>query len=135
MNCADKDFCSECTSGYFQNEGVCEKCTENCVRCKPIIDGATGTMNQSNCTKCELGFAPIGGNCVECLLGCSACNSSNIASCIKCHDDFYLDQNNFCTVCPKGCKSCSLVSSNIIECYSCKHGYILSGNNSCYEAC
>lgn len=66
---------------------------------------------------------PGNTNCTQCFGGCSACDPSNLMSCIDCGVSRYTDESGQCVGCPVGCKQCT--SSTV--CTSCILNFVMVG--------
>jgi proprotein convertase subtilisin/kexin type 5 len=148
---------------------VCAPCSSNCLTCNTastdclscglsISAGLPLYLSSNTCVaNCPFGYFGATGNvCSSCDGSCSGCTHSNTncISCaasyfrragstlcvINCPAGYYTDStSNLCTLCPSGCKLCS-VSSSIISCSQCQKYagvmyYLDSTTANCVPTC
>ncbi|CAD8061470.1 unnamed protein product [Paramecium sonneborni] len=127
-NLCDITGCLSCENGYFQQNGYCMNCMDNCKSCQTLIvcdicnDGYFGTscdQCHESCKNC-LGFLNI--ECRECKENTIQNNiqislgSISIFSC-ECDYLFYHDSNFNCQPCNTKCNQCDGGSS--LDCLDC----------------
>ena len=72
--------CESCSSGYYLSNGVCIKCSDNCVTC----------TNSDQCTSCIHGKYLNNSTCIPCPVECGGdCNGSD-GSCLSCPEGLQL---------------------------------------------
>jgi hypothetical protein len=91
-------MCTQCSSGYYLNQGQCLSCDASCATCNDI----------SLCLNCNNGYYN-GTNvdfslCQSCSAGCLACTSS--VTCTSCTTGYRLSGGS-CIACSNSCNSCS----------------------------
>ncbi|KAL4480719.1 hypothetical protein ABPG72_014494 [Tetrahymena utriculariae] len=142
----------DCKEGYYLNNGNCEKCSTNCLKC----------LSLKQCQTCQDGFLLQSDkiclqNCppdqqqdqVNKTCKCDLNAQLNLGQC-KCNDGFYMN-GNLCTACKENCATCNDAENCVKykECNSsqifdpnqkqciCKEGYYLNGKDCspCKEDC
>lgn len=81
INTLDKTKCITCLekNQWKEGDGMCYKCSDNCVRC----------LNKDTCHTCAIGyFVKKDGKCDSCLTNCELCTDKK--TCIKCTAEFFL---------------------------------------------
>ncbi|EWS75877.1 hypothetical protein TTHERM_000559855 (macronuclear) [Tetrahymena thermophila SB210] len=119
-----------CNKTYFDSNGSCLNCPQNCVTCTSL----------TICQICQTGYFNLDGNCVQscpnnfiidqnnkkCI--CRP-NSSLINQSCPCNKT-YFDSNGSCLNCPQNCITCT----SLTICQICQTGYFnLDGN--CVQSC
>ncbi|KAL4435263.1 hypothetical protein ABPG74_017355 [Tetrahymena malaccensis] len=126
--------CLTCSTGYFLNNQICQKCDPNCFSCQGQSDYCTSCPNKSylntSTNQCQFQCDPI---CLTCSAGLDP------TQCITCQVGYALigQAPNSCTPCLNNCKKCVIVNSTQ-NCLSCVLNYQLSGtvcNPICDASC
>ncbi|ELP83554.1 hypothetical protein EIN_069580, partial [Entamoeba invadens IP1] len=130
----NSEQCVICKSGYFNNNGYCYRCVENCLDC----------INNNTCTKCsaDLKFKEDEKNCTECPTTtnyfvdekntCKKCKSectkcTTLDKCSECITGYFVDSTSHCVDCvTKGCLTC-----DAIKCLSCALGEVVDSLGKC----
>lgn len=107
---------ANCPFGYYGNIDTCTLCNNACSGC---------TLSSTNCLSCASGYYR--------LVGSNECTNT-------CPNGYYPDSiSNMCTLCPSGCKLCS-ISAGVISCSECQQSagvmyYLDSTTNNCVPNC
>ena len=116
-NCYESIYsiCTSCINGYFLNkkQNKCQKIEENdnFSFCKETIDGV-------NCDSCIFGYyLAENGQCSNALM----CSETKNGKCLKCSENFFLTEDNFCTSEEK----CQFGDGRMAVCDYCYSGYYL----------
>jgi hypothetical protein len=144
-----------CCEGWFNNNGICDKCVNNCSKC----------FNKKECAQCEKGFVLQNGECVvRCSpsyvqrdLNCHKCDDNNCIRCdpttkticSQCAQGYSLRQGKCVPECGPGfnskisgdnqfsCKQCDRncnICNGPMNCKECQNGYKIK-NGECVPEC
>ena len=137
-----------CPDGYFESNGNCKKCDDNCATCSQenVCTGCLETeyLYLTKCVKTCPSFTwPSDGVCISCTNDCDIC--SGINTCSQCKT-LFLYKSSCIETCPKGtyqqvspkkCLNCPSECSECTQqdkCTSCNAGFYLH-NNQCLSTC
>jgi hypothetical protein len=144
-----------CPNGFYENNGVCTSCGDNCDKCsnslKCTLCTAGFVLQDGKCQKtCDKYFVENNGECVRCVdLKCVNCDPLTRKECRVCDENYVLKNNECKTECGSGyfkfeiskgnnvCKPCSFkcdVCSNENSCDKCSDGSFLK-NKECVTDC
>ncbi|KAK8846429.1 hypothetical protein M9Y10_020450 [Tritrichomonas musculus] len=110
--------CDDCYDGYYNGNGLCRACDDNCKTCAAF---------RNYCTTCEDGkyLEKEKHICLSCDPLCKTCENSN--DCLTCADGYYkADNKNLCQKCDPTyhCLTCGFSSYLRSQyCTSCVQGY------------
>lgn len=97
---SDLTICTSCLSGYYNDNGTCIQCSDNCLTCSAF----------SECTSCPTGFTLAGIACIPCIENCIACSQLTAptnARCDICLQGYvYSSVSQKCIKCASGCSVC-----------------------------
>ncbi|EAS05890.2 zinc finger lsd1 subclass family protein (macronuclear) [Tetrahymena thermophila SB210] len=125
------DQCS-CKTGFFDINGNCDSCSQNCDQC----------TSQSACTLCSSNYYLfIDSTCVSSCPKTFLVDSSN-TKCICRPNSFlqdnkcicnsgFLELNGECLQCPQNCEICA----SLTNCLTCSSSYYLNVDKSCVSQC
>jgi uncharacterized protein (TIGR02145 family) len=84
--CSSPDYCSDCETGYYANEG-------SCTLCGDTISGCSTCSSANTCTDCDAGYYLNAGSCGTCASLTSNCTSCDGATgvCDTCETGYGLD--------------------------------------------
>lgn len=145
----------ECGEEYFNNSGICERCTSPCQTCEnngTDCKSCVATYSFYSATgKCLLEcpsstYSDGSGNCVDChsncfncsgtALTCTACSGSNYlhdSECISSCPHSYYESGNECLACDVSCDGCLTADD---ECEACANGYYeVINTTTCLNSC
>ncbi|ELP84060.1 protein serine/threonine kinase, putative [Entamoeba invadens IP1] len=116
-NAISNSICISCEQKFYLEEENCSPCGENCDVCR----------NNSLCSICTSPYYNHNGICEENKR--DNCNTEGEASCLRCEDSFYFDDQSTpmssnCTKCSPNCLTCTTYS----RCLSCSDSLFLVGN-------
>lgn len=146
--------CQPCNSNCL----TCSSTSTNCLTCGLSLSSGlplylSGTTCLANCPFGSYGASNV---CSTCDASCSGCTQSS-TNCISCANNFYRKAGStlcvdpcpsgyygdpttsLCTLCPSGCKICS-ISSSVVSCSMCTVSagvayYLDSITNNCVPQC
>ena len=150
-NGLDNVLCKECKEGYFNEDGFCFQCSigsDYCTNC--IYDKSERDQNKKfKCLDCLGGLngeyrVRDDGKCHKCsipyCLECKYTPGTNDQECVKCIDNYYIDQSLTCSQCTRinniangNCYHCpqeSIPNSDKQNC-RCNSYYVLKDSITC----
>lgn len=112
--------CLQCNSGILYQKRCINRCpnktyfSQQLKTCDNCIDNCTQCSNSQSCLKCDAGFVVLDGKCInKCPFG-------------------YVQINDLCVKCGKGCETCT--DYDINKCLSCQDSLKFL-NGICYSSC
>jgi proprotein convertase subtilisin/kexin type 5 len=144
----DNKCVETCPDKTFEEQRVCKKCTDKCLKCSNALTCNTceaGFSLQTNgkcLSSCPKGSYSADGVCLPCEDRCEVCDSTR---CMKCATTVFLQNGKCVASCavgsfPSKSKECLNCSSNCnqctaaITCKVCAPGFYLK-NGMCVESC
>ncbi|KAL4463431.1 hypothetical protein ABPG72_003127 [Tetrahymena utriculariae] len=141
LTCTSQNNCQSCdqNQNYYksQSSGVCQQCMiqqgyfvsiidNSCQQCFPGCSSCNGSK-QYQCLTCQEGFFFNTGFCIQQITNCDSIIQN---TCQKCSKGYYLDSNQLCAPCSKGCLACQSDQS-CQECDKVNNYYLNSPNGIC----
>ncbi|ELP86125.1 protein serine/threonine kinase, putative [Entamoeba invadens IP1] len=139
------EMCTQCLDGYYNDAGICNKCSSVCQTCKntestcltcldktylyeytclPCHDKCTSCDTLDGCTLCQDLYFPKNKTCHSCveIENCFRCNPAK-EECTSCTGDFIVS-SGIC-VCPSfkyqnSQNTCQFCYNKIVNCKTCK---------------
>lgn len=145
--------CAPCNA----NCKTCDTSATHCLSCGLSLAAGLPLYRSSNTCVANCPFGKYGDTdtCTSCDASCSGCTLSS-TNCLSCAGSYYRkvgtnlctdtcpvgyypdDTTTMCTLCPSGCKLCS-ISSGVVSCSQCQNSagvmYYLDSNNNCVPTC
>ncbi|KAL4503394.1 hypothetical protein ABPG72_001000 [Tetrahymena utriculariae] len=102
QQCISFDQCTECISGYYLKQKMCQKCSEKCLECDQDSNQCikcnkqTYLINNKCQESCPLGYYQNQNEqtCDQCIQNCSACSAKN--TCDLCQDGYFNSEQQIC---------------------------------------
>lgn len=122
--CINSEKCIKCEENYYNPDGFCYECPENCKECHEKLGTCIKCMDGYSHEKLANGTV-VNNSCVACPRNCKDCSSNN-KECDLCMSGYGFKISNEtntteCFLCED--PNCDMCSFDIKECFICLENY------------